>query len=377
MSTKQIYSSLNSFSTYKLTASVTKWTATMALVSRFLVALEFVSLAVGTPIWRLKFGPPSIGHLWPVGGATDRALFHRLTANCPESLQHPFKKPLVVALDHDDRFFHKCALFKPKTEEMRTRGFVCNPPCTVGCNLNHIGDDISHVLPDDMIETLIEAEGLNRTDVANLITQEYWLGLHSTTKFRWIWFEKAAHQRLEVCWPQIPGFRISQFQDFMSYLGALMVRPDTLSLSVPERFMDYPPGYINKTAFHLVDWRSYRRILLFEELRARMSMNGRISDIIELKDKADRWGGAFGRIMFTLLGDGDIYMCLHGRWCLDREGIACSFPLFTGDQGTLLYAVSVILELRMPMVFSGTEPIGERPPGVWLMVNWEHYVPGM
>ncbi|PHH77505.1 hypothetical protein CDD80_527 [Ophiocordyceps camponoti-rufipedis] len=296
------------------------------------------------------------------------AKFRRLKANCPSAWSIPAKKPLIMASKRvpSMRMMHDCA-------PMRLSGSAYNFDCSelhlrysMWCQPVNVATVVRDALPEEMLKMMLEVHGIDSNEVWRRIFKDLQKTDAQKTRLHQLrWIGDASEAGTLVCWPRQPGFEPEQFQNFFGYLGGLFTNPKTLLDAVPQRVMEYPPGHINKSVYHQLDWRSYRGVPLQFQLSASL---GIVPTTAKLRAVVDKWSGALGRVILASLITVR-YQCPSGLKCQEDDDKDCSLPIKPTSSANVLSNFMMALALRMPFVISWEEAEGSRPPGLWVVVH--------
>ncbi|PHH63835.1 hypothetical protein CDD81_5392 [Ophiocordyceps australis] len=317
----------------------------------------------------LQSGPAVSPPRWPLSDLDDNPIYHALDNQCPEEARQLLGHPLFLALHKRIELSHICAPMRA-IPAGREETLDCQPMAMKArdwCDAWDVSDTVSSILPVDMLRTIHAHGNLTQKAFERALKDDLRLGIPGTRIFQMKWFKAMAKRSMTVCWPQRPGFTPNQFLDIYGYLGALLVNSSTLHLAVPERFMNYPPGYPNRNSFHLLDWRSYHPALLSQLIQSQSwHRQGKLA--YNLRNTVDRWSGAVGRVLFQAMDADAPRNCPPGVGCLDEAATSCNTPIVPRRVEDIFRIFLVALQLKLPLVVSWKEASGPRPPGVWIIL---------
>ncbi|KAF4589171.1 hypothetical protein GQ602_003060 [Ophiocordyceps camponoti-floridani] len=296
------------------------------------------------------------------------AEFRRLKSSCPSAWSQPAKKPLMLRSKRvpSMRMAHDCA-------PMRLSGGAYNFDCSelhirysLWCQPVDVATAVRDALPEEMLRMMLELHGMDSGEVWHRIFKDLLeKDAKKTRLYQLRWLGDAAEAGTVVCWPRNPGFKPEQFQNFFGYLGGLFTNPKTLLDAVPQRVMEYPPGHINKSVYHQLDWRSYRGVTLTVQVSASL---GIVPTTAKLRSVVDKWSGALGRVILASLITVS-YQCPPGLKCREHGDRDCTLPIKPTSSANVLKNFMMALALKMPFVVSWQEAEGPRPPGLWVVVH--------
>ncbi|PHH68270.1 hypothetical protein CDD82_684 [Ophiocordyceps australis] len=235
------------------------------------------------------------------------------------------------------------------------------------CEKYRVTETIMAILPEEMLEMIYENSTFDAKTFEIALAQDVAVGIPGTRSFQMAWLRDAANEQMTVCWPDNPGFTHEHFLDMFGYLGALLVNSSTLHHPVPERFMTYPPGYINREVYHTLDWRAYTTTLLLQFIKSRAwHKKDQLADL--LRAEVDRWSGAIGRVLFNVLDMDKPRSCPPTMECLQDVATSCTAPMVPTRIEDFFKIFLVALRLKLPLVVGWEEAAGPRPPGVWVVL---------
>ncbi|RDA93510.1 hypothetical protein CP533_3961 [Ophiocordyceps camponoti-saundersi (nom. inval.)] len=196
-------------------------------------------------------------------------------------------------------------------------------PYKDACGLRQRFPNIRHSFPPAFTRMIRQSMNLTHVEISRLMEKSVYQSDPHTTYQRVKWFEKRSDEgNHTVCWPDYPDFTHRDFEEFGGFLAALLVRPETIKLPVPKRFMDLPPGYLAKHRIHFIYHASYsyHKVMGLRTEFRRVPIFGHddmfYPPLDEVRDHFDTWGGRVGRLLLASMRRSSEYGCSYHLGCI-------------------------------------------------------------
>ncbi|PHH78806.1 hypothetical protein CDD82_2833 [Ophiocordyceps australis] len=300
----------------------------------------------------------------------DQPFYHNLDENCPVRYRWPPGLPVYMKRKLKPRTQYVCMKLIPP-DELGAVQFGCETYTFDGdgpCDVAKVAEAITDTFPTELKQTLKEEYDLT-VEMLNWLLASSMLNRPEERRIQVSWFGKPFEDGRLVCWPKYPGFGPADYEDIWGFLGALFVNPETKLDAAPERFMDYPPGYINRTRFHNIEWQSYQAPRLDAVIGTSLLNLGRDKSAYALRWAVDRWAGHIGRVLFSAMYQDGAYKCPDDITCVKDTVTSCDAPIAPAGARGLLNVFRSALHQRLPFVVSWDEACERRPYGIWVAVT--------